>query len=76
MERDELLKHLVMLPSDADVVVDIGQIQVDIVDIVGICYRGERNSIALRPHPEDLRDAFAARDNEAARSRAAKQTRE
>jgi hypothetical protein len=60
MRRDELLKRLVMLPPDTDVVVDIGRIEIDIVDIVGLTYPGERSTIALSLHPNDLRDAFAA----------------
>lgn len=60
MLRDELLRHLVMLPADAEVVIDVGRIQVEVVDIAGIQYRGEREVIALKPHPDDLRDALAA----------------
>lgn len=61
MHRDDLLRRLVMLPSDADVVIDIGRVQVDVVDVVGIEYGAERNNIALKPHPDDLRDALVAR---------------
>jgi len=61
MIRDELLEHLAMLPPDADVVVDIGGAEEDIVSVEGVSYRTDGNSIALRPHPADLRDAFAAR---------------
>jgi hypothetical protein len=60
MLRDELLRLLVMLPADAEVVIDIGRIQVEVVDIAGVRYRGEREVIALQPHPDDLRDALAA----------------
>lgn len=60
MLRDELLRHLVMLPADAEVVIDVGRIQVEVVDIAGIQYRGEREVIALKPHPDDLRDALTA----------------
>jgi hypothetical protein len=41
-------------------VIDVGRIQVEVVDIAGIQYRGEREVIALKPHPDDLRDALAA----------------
>jgi hypothetical protein len=60
MDRDELLGHLVMLPADAEVVIDVGRIQVEVVDIAGIQYRSEREVIALKPHPHDMRDALAA----------------
>jgi hypothetical protein len=60
MLRDELMRHLVMLPADAEVVIDVGRIQVEVVDVAGIQYRGEREVIALKPHPDDLRDALAA----------------
>jgi len=69
MMRDELVRHLVMLPPDAEVVVDIGRIEVDIVEIVGITFPGERGNIALKPHPEDLLDALVARQCALSRSR-------
>jgi hypothetical protein len=62
MMRDELVRHLVMLPPDAEVVVDIGRVEVDILEIVGITFPGERGNIALKPHPDDLRDALVARE--------------
>ena len=52
MTRDELVRHLVMLPPDAEVVVDI-------LEIVGLTFPGERSNIALKPHPDDLRDEAA-----------------
>lgn len=71
MTRDELVRQLVMLPSDADVVVDLGRIEVDIVEVVGLTFPGERNNIALKPHPDDLRDAMFARECAADRIRVA-----
>lgn len=60
MKRDELVRHLVMLPPDAEVVVDIGRVEVDILEIVGITFPGERGNISLKPYPDDLRDALVA----------------
>jgi hypothetical protein len=70
MMRDELVRHLVMLPPDADVVVDIGRIEVDILEIMGITFPGERGTIALKPYPGDLRDALVAEGSAVNRSRA------
>ncbi|MDT4990610.1 MAG: hypothetical protein QOH97_502 [Actinoplanes sp.] len=61
MIRDELLAQLANLPPDADVVVDVGAVEQDIVMIEGLTYRSECNSIQLKPHAGDLRDVFAAR---------------
>ena len=71
MTRDELVRHLVTLPPDAEVVVDIGRIDVDILEIVGLTFPGERSTIALKPHPDDLRDALFARECAVDRSRVA-----
>lgn len=71
MMRDELVRHLVALPPDAEVVVDIGRIEVDIVEVVGITFPGERGNIALKPHSDDLRDALSARQHAVDRNRIA-----
>jgi len=68
MMRDELLRRLVMLPPDADVFVDIGRSKVEIVEIIGISFTADHNSIALKPHPGDLRDALAALESTAHRT--------
>ena len=70
MVRDEMVRQLVMLPPDAEVVVDIGRIEVDIVEIVGMTYPGERSNIALKPEPDDLYDALVAGRRDLDRCRA------
>jgi hypothetical protein len=60
MLRDELLKHLVLLPPDADIVIEVGRTEVDVMEIESVSYPTERHSIALRPYPADLRDAITA----------------
>lgn len=60
MIRDELLGQLAALPPGADIVVDLGRTEEDIVAIEGLSYHDESNSITLKPHPNDLRDVFAA----------------
>jgi len=60
MMRDELLRYLGTLPPDTDVLVDVGRVEIDIVDILGVNHPTERNTVTLSLHPGDLDDAFAA----------------
>jgi hypothetical protein len=53
MMRDELLKRITALPSEADVGVQIGDGHVEIADLVPW---GDGNFIALKCHPNDLHD--------------------
>jgi hypothetical protein len=61
MKRDKLLKRLAMLPPDTDVLVKIGDGEVDIAEIVGLEDGVARRSVALLLHPGDLRDALTYR---------------
>jgi hypothetical protein len=56
----ELLKRLRELPLDTDVLVNIGGIDVDVLEIVGLDDPTESHTVALSLHPADLRDAIAA----------------
>jgi len=60
MMLDELLRQLSVLPQDTDVVVNVGRTELDIVELMGVDYPADRNTVALLLHPGDLRDAFAA----------------
>jgi hypothetical protein len=51
--RDELLQRIAALPPEADVGVQIGDDHLDIADLVTW---GDGNFIALKCHPNDLRD--------------------
>ena len=53
MMRDQLLKRITALPSEVDVGVQIGDGHVDIADLMPW---GDGSFIALKCHPEDLRD--------------------
>ena len=55
MLRDEVLKRLVALPADVDVVIRLGGAHIDIAGVVQLA--GERNA-ALLPHLPDVRDVF------------------
>lgn len=54
MMRDQLILRLVALPPTSDVVVQVGEIH---VDIVGLQYSDDRDSIVLALEPDDVRDA-------------------
>jgi hypothetical protein len=56
---NELLKRLRELPQDTDVLVNIGGIDVDVLEIVGLDTAGSHTAV-LSLHPADLRDAIAA----------------
>ena len=58
MMREELISHLIKLPPDAEVVVQLGRI---LVDILGADYVGERDSIVLILEPDDVSDVLAHR---------------
>jgi hypothetical protein len=55
MMRDELLRHLIALPPEADIVMEIGKVH---IEIAGLVYRGDRANTTLLPHLADLRDAL------------------
>lgn len=61
MKRDELLKRLAQLPPDTDVLVDIGEGEVDIAEIVDLEEGVAERSVAILLHPGDLRDALSHR---------------
>ena len=56
MMRDELISHLIKLPPDPEVVVEISRI---LVDILGVEHVGERDSIVLVLEPDDISDVLA-----------------
>ncbi len=55
MMRDQLILSLVALPATSDVVVQVGELH---VDIVGVRHSGGRDSIVLTLDPDDVRDAL------------------
>jgi hypothetical protein len=60
MMRDELLARLGEMPSDCDVVVNLGSKEFDILEIEDVDGPTERQSITLSVHPADLHDVFSA----------------
>ena len=50
MHRDTLLAHLIGMPPTTDVLIQVGEVEVEII--------GVQRDGALLPHPVDLRDAL------------------
>ena len=61
MKRDTLMKRLINLPPDTDVLVKIGDDDIDIAEIIHVVDAGEPNSVALMLDQRDLHDTLTRR---------------